>query len=247
MYRFALRPRWLVVHGLAILAAVVLSQLGFWQLRRHDEKQAQLAVVLQRQSLPVATLNELIADADASAYRRVVATGTFDAPHEVLTRAAEHNGEPGHLVLTPLVLGDGRSVIVQRGWVPQRMDTPPVKDAAPPKGTVTVEGTLLPTQTKGRFGPADPTTGKLTQVWRVDLDRLGAQMPYQLLSVFVQATGASRSRTQLPVPRPVPLPDQGRHLGYAVQWFLFIPTGLAVYGALLRREARQRNRVSADG
>jgi len=40
----------------------------------------------------------------------------------------------------------------------------------------------------------------------------------------------------------VPLPelDDGPHLGYAAQWFIFATLGVLFYGALLRRNSRTR-------
>ena len=37
-YRLALRPKWLLSHVLILLLIVVMINLGFWQLRRLDEK-----------------------------------------------------------------------------------------------------------------------------------------------------------------------------------------------------------------
>ena len=37
-YRFALRPRWLLSHLLIVVLVVVMISLGFWQLRRLDER-----------------------------------------------------------------------------------------------------------------------------------------------------------------------------------------------------------------
>ena len=71
------------------------------------------------------------------------------------------DGQAGNHVLTPLVLADGRAVVVDRGWVPFEMDEPPVADGAPPGETeVEVEGTLFaPTARRSRRDPGRPRIG----------------------------------------------------------------------------------------
>ena len=44
MYRFLLRPKWIGFHLLVVAAIVTMVNLGFWQLRRLDERQAFNAV-----------------------------------------------------------------------------------------------------------------------------------------------------------------------------------------------------------
>jgi surfeit locus 1 family protein len=38
MYAFLLRPKWIVFHLVVIGAVVAMISLGFWQLRRLDER-----------------------------------------------------------------------------------------------------------------------------------------------------------------------------------------------------------------
>ena len=40
MYRFLFSPRWLGFHLLVIVGIVTMVSLGFWQLRRLDERKA---------------------------------------------------------------------------------------------------------------------------------------------------------------------------------------------------------------
>ena len=49
------------------------------------------------------------------------------------------DGEPGHLVVTPLVLDDDDAILVIRGWVPFGDTTVPVADAAPPPDELTID------------------------------------------------------------------------------------------------------------
>ena len=56
VYRFALRPGWILSHLFVIALAVTLATLGFWQLRRLDEKQSFNRVMSARMAEPAVDL-----------------------------------------------------------------------------------------------------------------------------------------------------------------------------------------------
>src|SRR4051812_36952685 len=119
MVRFLLRPRWLAGLALVIVVVVAFVQLGFWQLRRLDERHAYERLVASRLAdPPVPVADALSAGPEAVAFRRVTATGTFDPAHEVVLYGRSQDGQTGNHVLTPLRLDDGSAIAIDRGWVP---------------------------------------------------------------------------------------------------------------------------------
>ena len=50
-WRFALTPKWIIRHVLVVALVVAMISLGFWQLRRLDEKRDHKAVVEARQAV----------------------------------------------------------------------------------------------------------------------------------------------------------------------------------------------------
>jgi cytochrome oxidase assembly protein ShyY1 len=244
MYRFMLRPRWILSHLLILLLVVVMVNLGFWQLRRLDQKRAYRDLVRSRTEAapaPIATVLDHDASAgatDAALYRRVTATGTFVAGDEVLVRNKSLDGNPGEWVLTPLKTGPDTAVVVNRGFVPFTTATEGVAPP-PPTGRVTVTGLVFPTQTRGSFGPRDPATGKLPALNRADLGRLQRQVGYDIYPAYVQMTKLSPAPTgKAPTPLSPPAPDLGPHLSYAVQWFIFSTIAIVGYPMILYRSAR---------
>ncbi|CAN5310783.1 SURF1 family protein [soil metagenome] len=243
MYRFLLRPRWLLGHVLAVAAVVGFVSLGFWQLRRLDERRELNAVVERRGDAPARPLAALLRAADGDAqplqWRRATVTGTYAPGAEVLLTARSRAGRPGHHVLTPLVTGDDRAVIVDRGWVPYQVPGPPVRLAAPPGGQVTVHGvvfTATPTDQYGRTA-----SGRLEFVSAVDLDRLAGASPAPLAPVYVQLSRQSPPQPgSYPVPARLPALTEGSHLSYAGQWFLFAAVVVLGYPVLLARTAREQ-------
>lgn len=242
-----LRPRWLVAHLLMLILVVVFVRLGFWQLDRHQERQLHNAVGerhFQAEPEPLSALIEAAgADLDSLVYRRAVFTGVFDPDNEVLIRSQVHLGTAGFWVITPLVGEGGEAVMVNRGWVPLVLDRVPVAEAPPSAGQVTLEGWVEASQEKTLFGPEDPPDGRLITLNRVDLGRLGEQVPYPLAPVYLVEL-ADRPE-ELPAPLSVPtFDDMGPHLGYSIQWFGFALVGVVGYVFLARRRLKAQTLAS---
>lgn len=257
-WRFALRPKWIIRHVAVAALVVAMVLLGLWQLRRLDEKRDYKALVDARQEAPVAEVREVVpADAavddaavDAVLYRSVTATGAYDDAGTVVVENRSLNGASGAWVLTPLRLEDGSGVVVNRGFIGFDSEGTIVPPPAP-GGSVAVEGLVFPSQQRGRIGPRDPAEGTLEVLARVDLDRLEAQVDYDVLPAYVQLVasdpGEERPASDAPtlVPLGPPEPDEGPHLSYAAQWFIFTVIAAGGYGLLLRRVARDTAKEEA--
>jgi surfeit locus 1 family protein len=242
-FAFVRRRWWLVGHVVALAAVVLFVNLGLWQLRRHDQRSTLNTRIEERLEAAPVPLGDILTGAlDLSdlEYRRVVVTGRFDTAEEVILQNRSLKGISGHHVLTPLVLGDGTAVIVDRGWVPIDVAGPPVPEAAPPEGTVGVTGIVRLTQTRGSFGPVDPPTGVLDRISRVDVERLRLQSDRNLAPVYVILETQEPEQLELPLALPPPDVDAGPHLSYAVQWFVFAGVVVIGYPILLIRTATRK-------
>ncbi len=183
----------------------------------------------------IATFGE---DPQKLEFRRVEVSGIYLVEEEVLWQARTFKGQSGHDVLTPLMIGE-RAIIVNRGWVPIDATGPPVVEAAPPSGVISVSGIVRKGIRQGRFGPTDPKEGELDRISQVDLPRLQRQIDVELYPFYMQTVSELPERNlALPHARPVPISDPGRHFGYAIQWFVFATVVVTGYPILLMRTAR---------
>jgi cytochrome oxidase assembly protein ShyY1 len=244
-FRFAVRPIWLLGHFVLFASLVLFGVLGLWQLDRHRDRQDLDGRISARLVAEPKLLGELVAthgsDPGDLALRRVIVDGAYLTEDEVIWQARTRSGASGHDVLTPLQTQEG-VIIVDRGWVPIDVDGPPVVGAEPPAGVVRVEGIILEGQTRGSFGPVDPTEGTLERISRVDLARLQRQVEGPLARFYVQL--ASQTPPQeggMPLAQIEPVAGSGPpHLSYAVQWFVFAAVALVGYPILLWLTARRR-------
>jgi cytochrome oxidase assembly protein ShyY1 len=241
MLRKYLTPRWLVAHVVVVIVAGIFIRLGTWQLDRLNARRAANTTVAERIALPAVGLDVLLTSVPESEreYRRVVVSGTFDPQGEVLIRSRTNEGEAGFHVVTPLMTDPGVAVLVNRGWVPLDLDTPPVVPALPPTGPVEVTGAVRSSQFAPTLGPRDPADGHLQRLFWIDISRIQQQSAHRLVAVSVELVSQAPAQ---PGPLPIPVPPheltEGPHLAYAIQWFAFAAIGLGGYVALLRRSRK---------
>jgi cytochrome oxidase assembly protein ShyY1 len=237
----ARQRRWLGWLGLTTLFAVVCVGLAQWQWQRRVETVAKIRVVAENWDAPPVPLSEVVPGAGEMDPERewqpVEVSGEYLLDEQLLVRTRPLNGRPGFEVLTPLLLDDGRVLIVDRGWLPvgSAQDSPDVIPS-PPQGRVDVLVRLKrgEPELRGRSAPE----GQIATVHLPDVaQRVEAG------EVVTGAYGLLDSETPAPATRPVaatrPAPDEGPHLSYTFQWYVFALLGFVGYGWSLRTEQRR--------
>ncbi|HKU60961.1 MAG TPA: SURF1 family protein [Gemmatimonadales bacterium] len=218
------RWRWPAVAALLLVSAG-FARLGFWQLSRLHQRRALNAAIIRAGIEPRITLNEPgRRDSASLSYRRLEATGRYDGKHDLVLRGQAYLETPGIYVVTPLRLaGSDTALLVLRGFVPApdavRADLGPLEEP----GEHRVTGLAEPIGSGG--GRPLEVEGRSTWA-RLDLPALRDALPYPLLPVVLrQAPDSALPR----YPRRLDPPevDDGPHLNYAVQWFLFAAMGVA--------------------
>ncbi len=244
MRRSLLTPRWIAFTVFAVVVIGVCVRLGFWQLERLEGRRYFNDRFRTGMAMPAVPVESLLASGEEPlSYRRATAEGRYDAAREVILYGRALDGRPGNHVLTPLVMADGRAVLVDRGWVPFDQDAPPVSAAAPPDGQVKVVGFLSPNE-PGGADDAEEGTGErgASTFTRVDLRRIGQQLPYDLLPWYLALQDQTPAQSgELPAVVPAPTLDEGPHLSYAFQWFAFASIAAIGYLILARRQVLDRD------
>jgi len=242
-WKFAFTRRWAGYLALTILFAAVCSGLGVWQLARRTEALVEVSKIDANYDASPVQLAEALPTLDSFSESQkwlpVTMTGTYLADDELLVRNRPLNVRPGFEVLTPLRLNDGTVFVVNRGWLPtgDRQDAPDVVPA-PPTGQVTVVA---------RLKAAEPTFNNRTatgnQIATINLTDVAGRLGQP---TYTGAYGLLDSENPAPTEtRPTavvkPIRDEGPHLSYALQWFVF---GLIAFFGLawsLREEYRSVN------
>jgi surfeit locus 1 family protein len=224
----AFAPTWLGT-VLTVAAVVVFVPLGRWQWSKGELREAQAKEFAQgsEQAMPLGTRSLR----QVERFQRVSVQGRYDPAHQFLLDNQINEGRAGYDVLTPLDLADGRSLLVDRGWVPftgYRERLPEVAFAAASALEVTGRVDELPTQglESGRAAP-DPQAPwpRVTSFPHpAELSAaLGRAVEARIILLDARAPNGYVREWQ-----PPGLPAM-RHWSYAVQWWAFAALAVVLW------------------
>ena len=246
-WRFLISRQWAGYLALTIVFAIICSGLGVWQLARRAEAQAEISRVetnFDAEAVPVTeALPSLDSFEESQKWLPVELTGTYLRDEEILVRNRPLNINPGFEVLTPLLLTDGDVFIVNRGWVPTGEDqNAPDSVPAAPDGEVTVTARLK--QGEPSLAGRSATGNQIATINLTEIaERLGTD-------TYTGAYGLMKSEDPATADRPTavtrPVRDEGPHLSYAFQWFVFALMGFIGLGWAARQEYRSINAEDPD-
>ena len=218
----------------AIVGLAILLSLGVWQLERLSWKENLIATLNARVAAPPHAL-PLSPTQDADEFSRVRLRGTFAAGQSALVYTAgsalrpDVSG-PGYWVLSPLRTPDGKTIVVNRGFVA-------AKNAAPPPiGEVELTGALRWPDDESMFTPPDEPQNN---VWyRRDPAAIAAAKGWGQVARFFVEQDAPQL-TNAPRAGPLVVKLRNSHLGYAITWFGLAATLAGVYLVWLRGRLRK--------
>jgi surfeit locus 1 family protein len=227
------RPRLLPTVASAVGIALFVAA-GQWQQRRMEQKEALRMQVDSASTAAPAALPRGVVDWTAWRYRPVVVIGSFEAARQILIDNKVLEGRAGYHVVTPLILEDGRAVLVDRGWISAGATRAQIPSPAPPAGKVEVQGRInIPTANYIELTRGVPEGA----VWQnLDPERVAQATGIALLPIVVEQTAPMNAGDDLV--RAWPAPDFGveQHRIYMVQWYLFaaLAAGLWLFFNLRR-------------
>jgi len=216
------RTRFVLITFAALAMTALTARLGVWQLDRAAQKLAiEAAIAQQAQLPPLERAAQLPVDDDrglvALQHRRAVLAGRWSPAHTVYLDNRQMNGRPGFYVVTPLLLADGRALLVQRGWIARdplvRSRLPVVPTA---EGELRVAGRIAPWP--GRlFEFAGADGGVIRQ--NLDFDAYKRETGLPLLALSLVQSEPDAGPDGLLRQWPPATSGVDKHHGYAFQWF----------------------------
>jgi len=241
---FLISKRWLGYWALFLIFSVSCVLLGNWQFDRRAQAQAEIARIDQNYDAPAVPLEGVVpartdfSEADHK-WQQVIVTGRY-LDQVFLVRNRPYQSQVGYEILAPLQLNDGSVFIVNRGWLPlSETADGEVKIPQPPQGQVEVTARLK----AGEPLIADRSAAANT-VGTIHLPEL-----QELLDAptYTGAYGLLVSETPDAAHGELalrPERDEGPHLSYALQWYVFI--AVAGVGLFFGARSEYRSGIARD-
>jgi len=239
MYRFLLRPRWLLLHLVVCSSLVLMINLAFWQLHRLEQRQAFNSLVRSNSSAPVDPMASVLTsatDPESVEWRPVTVTGSYLTKDAITIVNKSQNGTAGVDSVVPLRTTTGITVLINRGFIPLAQSVP-----APSTQVVSVTGFLRRSQTRSFGGAIDSSAGIVLEWQRIDIPRIDAQIDGDIASMYIQRLDSTPAEGDWPARVINPTLDNGPHLSYAGQWFFFSACVIAGWIFVVRRKIKAEN------
>jgi len=210
-----------------IISVAFMLSLSYWQLERLAWKSNLIEQFESRVDAPPVALPDSIDHIEDWRYRRVRLEGTYLHDKELLITGKPFKGNAGFHLITPMKLVDGRTVLVNRGWIQLKTHGP--VDTAPMhvEGVQTVDGLIREDRLKGYFVP-DNEPGN--EVWlyidtaEMAADRdLGPVLPYAVDRL------RDPGSLDMPIGAESKIHVRNEHLSYAATWALLALTLVVIY------------------
>jgi surfeit locus 1 family protein len=222
------------------LGIVLLIGLGVWQVERRAWKLALIDRVDQRiHAAPVPAPGPALWPGITAAedeYRRVSVTGRYLDDRETLVQAVTELGG-GFWVVTPLLTGDGSTVLVNRGFVPPDRRDPSAHRAG--DGETTVVGLVRMTEPHGGF--LRTNDAKLDHWYSRDVAAIAAARGLERVAPYFIDAEAGADPAGFPRGGLTVIAFPNNHLVYALTWFGLAAMLTAATVFLAREEWRTRN------
>ena len=244
MYRFLLRPSWILLHVTVVATIVLMINLGLWHFDRNHERLDFNEVVSARVEAQPQDLNKLLLEietgnktANEAEWLNVFASGEYLDEQTVNAVNRSQGGFSGVDPLTPMrIAGGNQLVLVNRGFIAQSAQN---QESAPaPVGTVEILGRVRVSEVRKTGGLSDPTDGVLKELINIDLNRLGQQIQDLNTEIFIEVLKSNPADAMLLVPIADPVLSSGSHLSYTAQWFIFSVFVAAGWVVVVRRKLK---------
>ena len=244
MYRFLLRPSWVLLHVTVVATIVLMINLGLWQFDRYHERLDFNEIVSARIEAQPQDLNKLLLEietgtmpANEAEWLNVFASGEYLDEQTVNAVNRSQGGFSGVDPLTPMrIAGGNQLVLVNRGFIAQSAQN---QESAPaPVGTVEILGRVRVSEVRKTGGLSDPSDGVLKEVINIDLNRLGQQIQDLNTEIFIEVLKSNPADSMLLEPIADPILSSGSHLSYTAQWFIFSVFVAAGWVVVVRRKLK---------
>jgi surfeit locus 1 family protein len=218
----------------AALGVLLLAGLGTWQLQRLAWKQDLIAKVEARvasAAIDLATARRLWQDTGDIEYLRVTVSGHFAAGRDNYYFTTGPAG-PGYHVYAPFRSLEGGVVLVNRGYIPDKM-------------LPTLSGDHVPLaragEQAGLFSGAPPPRGQ-NRPW-LTRDLIGMETsaniediasPEQIVPFFIDVERDGAHPNDYPIGGTTRLDIPNRHLEYALTWYALAALLVIMTGLFLR-------------
>lgn len=251
-WSFLYSRRWIGYVAMLVVFSIICVWLGNWQFARRAEAHAEIQRIDANYDAPAIPLTEAVPDpssfdTDTTKWQTVELHGEYlGEPYLARNRPGPQG--VGSNLIQAFRNSDGSILFIDRGWIPvSGTDQVPVELPSAADGMLTVQARLLGEEPEI---PGRSSAGRfVASINLAELSRLAAESELINTSATVYSATYGQLISETPTGEhgalsPRPERDEGPHLSYALQWYVFIIIAVIGVGYAARQEYRNLNAES---
>lgn len=245
-WSFLRSRRWLGYFAMLAVFSIACVMLGNWQFERRAEARAEIKRINNNYGAPAVELADELPKLDAfneaeQKWRTVLVVGEyFGEPFLARNRPGPQG--VGSDLIQPIRTKTGEVFFVDRGWVnidgSEANSVSVDKLPQPARGNVAVEARLRAGEPKIAGRTSDGRT--VASIELPELAKLAGTKGESYTAAYGMLISETPAGEHGYLPRK-PERDEGPHLSYALQWYVFILIALIGVGFAARQEYRGLN------
>jgi len=206
-----------------------MMSLGFWQADRAEFKDTLQQKIVERKKLSPVNLQQLPATSEDRRYHPVNFIAEYDSQHSFLLDNITLDRHVGYHVFTPAKINDSKTILVNRGFVPQGKTRAQLPEIDAPHGKIEIRGLLdlTPSRTLLLAENVQETSRWPVVLQYIDLAEINKLLGYELydMVLWLDPDEIGSFKYDLPALNL----NAAKNSGYAFQWFAMSAALLIIY------------------
>lgn len=206
-----------------------MVSLALWQQQRAEYKDTLQQKIIERKKLSAVDVTELPASRESRRYLPVTFTGEFDNRHSFLLDNITLDRHVGYHVYTPVKIKGFKSILVNRGFVPQGKTRDQLPQINVPEGKIKITGLLdfSPSRTLLLAENVQETARWPVVLQYIELSEISTLLNDDLYDMVLWLNPDESAAFEYDL--PVLNLNAAKNNGYAFQWFAMSLTLLVIY------------------
>jgi len=209
-----------------------MATLGQWQYEKGEYISNLQDKINERKHLPPVSMQELPHEQEAQIFVPVVVTGTFDTEHHFYYDNRIVNGVAGYDIYTPFRMEDGKTILVNRGWLKQGRTRQQLPEFTTTDSEVSFKALVDRPPSKDYLLSEDvhSVLSWPMVLQYIDTQEMGAMLGYELMPIVLRLDKEADHGFYREI--PVLKLDSAKNIGYSFQWAAMSAALLVIYIAV---------------
>ncbi len=223
----------------SIISFLVLISLGTWQVKRLIWKNNIISNYIEKFEKNKILYDKTFKYDRTQEFRRVLIKGKFLNNKETLIIGKTFEGNAGFHIVTPILTNENKVVLINRGWISEKLKLKKSRPFTIIEEEVTVDGIIRKPQIRGYFVPENDKKGNFWfTIKPIEIKEARKLNKYDFEENFFVDSIRNKKIKTLPIAALGKPNFRNQHLSYAITWYSLALTLVIIYFIFHIKEKR---------